>query len=146
MQSTAYPNDADSRSSRSMPEYTAAAARNIPPPPPLQQQQTPRNTADSGPSTAVPDEFLEYEEDFRMHYDEEVGASAGTRYDEYVPAYRYGATMGRDARYQDRSWEDDVELDARHDWERAAPEGSWDRFKAAVRHGWERVTGHPHHH
>jgi hypothetical protein len=94
----------------------------------------------------IPDEFLEYEEDFRLHYDEQFGAREGARYDEYVPAYRYGATMGRDTRYQDRPWDDDMELEARHDWERAAPEGSWDRFKAAVRHGWERVTGHHHHH
>jgi hypothetical protein len=94
----------------------------------------------------IPDEFLEYEEDFHTHYDEQFGRAADARYDEYVPAYRYGATIGRDSRYQDRPWDDDVELEARHDWERAAPEGSWDRFKAAVRHGWERVTGHPSHH
>jgi hypothetical protein len=93
----------------------------------------------------IPDEFLEYEEDFHAHYDEQFGKRTGSRYDEYVPAYRYGATMGRDTRYQDRPWDDDVELEAQHDWERNAPEGSWDRFKAAVRHGWERVTGHHHH-
>ncbi|GAB2896368.1 hypothetical protein GCM10027093_35060 [Paraburkholderia jirisanensis] len=94
----------------------------------------------------IPDEFLEYEEDFHTHYDAQFGRAADARYDEYVPAYRYGATIGRDSRYQDRPWDDDVELEARHDWERAEPEGSWDRFKAAVRHGWERVTGHPPHH
>ena len=109
-------------------------------------QQTARNAGDGDLGAPIPDEFLEYEEDFRLHYDEQFGAREGARYDEYVPAYRYGATMGRDTRYQDRPWDDDVELDARQDWERAAPEGSWDRFKAAVRHGWERVTGHPHHH
>lgn len=110
------------------------------------QQAAARNARDGDLGAPIPDEFLEYEEDFRLHYDEQFGTREGARYDEYVPAYRYGATMGRDTRYQDRPWDDDVELDARHDWERAAPEGSWDRFKAAVRHGWERVTGHPHHH
>jgi len=108
-------------------------------------QQAVRRAGDGDLGAPIPDEFLEYEEDFRLHYDEQFGAREGARYDEYVPAYRYGATMGRDARYQDRPWDDDVELEARHDWERAAPEGSWDRFKAAVRHGWERVTGHHHH-
>jgi hypothetical protein len=111
---------------------------------------TPVRTNESPLSASVqqqiPDEFLEYEEDFHTHYDEQFGRAADARYDEYVPAYRYGATIGRDSRYQDRPWDDDVELEARHDWERAAPEGSWDRFKAAVRHGWERVTGHPSHH
>ncbi|MEM5368654.1 hypothetical protein V4C53_21820 [Paraburkholderia azotifigens] len=93
----------------------------------------------------VPDEFLEYEEDFRGHYDSEY-AHEGLRYDEYVPAYHYGATMAREIRYQDRSW-DEVEPEVRLDWERdrAAGVGSWERFKAAVRHGWDRVTGHPDH-
>ncbi|CAB3747865.1 hypothetical protein [Paraburkholderia solisilvae] len=115
--------------------------------PPADDVRATSGTASGGLGAPIPDEFLEYEEDFRMHYDEQYGTREGARYDEYVPAYRYGATMGRDTRYQDRPWDEDVELEARHDWERAAPEGSWDRFKAAVRHGWERVTGHhPHHH
>ncbi|WP_109476469.1 hypothetical protein [Paraburkholderia sp. C35] len=92
----------------------------------------------------VPDEFLEYEEDFRTHYDSEY-AHEGVRYDEYVPAYHYGATMAREIRYQDRSW-DEVEPEVREDWERDTTEGSWERFKSAVRHGWDRVTGHTHHH
>ncbi|MBN3752668.1 cobalamin B12-binding domain-containing protein [Paraburkholderia sp. Tr-20389] len=93
----------------------------------------------------VPDEFLEYEEDFRSHYDSEY-AHEGLRYDEYVPAYHYGATMAREIRYQDRSW-DEVEPEVQKDWEResSAGMGSWERFKAAVRHGWDRVTGHPDH-
>ncbi|HEY3600027.1 MAG TPA: hypothetical protein VGL08_21230 [Paraburkholderia sp.] len=103
------------------------------------------DSSGGGLGAPIPDEFLEYEEDFRTHYHEEYGTSAGARYDEYVPAYRYGASMGRDMRYQDRPW-DDVEPEARQDWERTSPEGSWERFKAAVKHGWERVTGHHHHH
>jgi hypothetical protein len=90
----------------------------------------------------VPDEFLEYEEDFRGHYEAEY-AHEGLRYDEYVPAYHYGAAMAREIRYQDRSW-DEVEPEVRLDWERdQAAVGSWERFKAAVRQGWDRVTGHP---
>ncbi|ACC73266.1 hypothetical protein PPMP20_15200 [Paraburkholderia phymatum] len=93
----------------------------------------------------VPDEFLEYEEDFRSHYDAEY-AHEGLRYDEYVPAYHYGAAMAREIRYQDKSW-DDVEPEVQQEWERERSPGvgSWERFKAAVRHGWDRVTGHPHH-
>jgi hypothetical protein len=134
-QSAAYP-PSSQMSEASMTPSAASAAN----------QQASRNASDSDLGAPIPDEFLEYEEDFRLHYDEQFGTREGARYDEYVPAYRYGATMGRDTRYQDRPWDDDVELEARHDWERAAPEGSWDRFKAAVRHGWERVTGHHHHH
>jgi hypothetical protein len=93
----------------------------------------------------VPDEFLEYEEDFRNHYDE-LYANEGTRYEEYRGAYRYGATIGRDDRYRDMHW-NDIEPDARRDWEKtSAGDGhTWERFKAAVRHGWDRVTGHHHH-
>ena len=92
----------------------------------------------------IPDEFLEYEEDFRNHYDE-LYASSDERYEDYVPAYRYGATIGRDARYRDRPW-DDVEPEARRHWESTAPGSTdtWERFKSAVRHGWDRVTGHHH--
>lgn len=92
----------------------------------------------------IPDEFLEYEEDFRNHYDE-LYASGDERYEDYVPAYRYGATIAHDMRYHDRPW-DDVEPEARRHWETTSPgsEATWERFKAAVRHGWERVTGHHH--
>jgi hypothetical protein len=135
MQSASYPSSPPM--SGTSPTASTASAEN---------QQAGRNVRDGDLGAPIPDEFLEYEEDFRLHYDEQFGSREGARYDEYVPAYRYGATMGRDTRYQDRPWDDDVELEARHDWERAAPEGSWDRFKAAVRHGWERVTGHHHHH
>ncbi|CAG4914698.1 hypothetical protein [Paraburkholderia saeva] len=93
----------------------------------------------------VPDEFLEYEEDFRGHYDEQYAAE-GARYEDYSGAYHYGAKMGQDVRYRDRQW-DDIEPEARRDWEtmpRGAQGDTWERFKAAVRHGWDRVTGHHH--
>lgn len=90
----------------------------------------------------MPNEYLEYEEDFRTHYDEQY-AAGNTRYEDYVPAYRYGAEIGQDARYRDRPW-DDVEPEARRHWESTSPESTWERFKLAVRHGWERVTRHHH--
>jgi hypothetical protein len=90
----------------------------------------------------MPNEFLEYEEDFRAHYDEQYSAES-TRYEDYVPAYRYGAEIAQDARYRDRPW-DDIEPEAQRHWETTAPESTWERFKLAVRHGWERVTGHHH--
>ncbi|RFU48666.1 hypothetical protein [Paraburkholderia sp. DHOC27] len=93
----------------------------------------------------IPDEFLEYEEDFRNHYDELYASGGDGHYEDYVPAYRYGATIGRDAQYRDRPW-DDVEPEARRHWETTSPGSAdtWERFKAAVRHGWDRVTGHHH--
>jgi hypothetical protein len=110
------------------PVDTAPAARR---PEPIEEQ-------------TIPDEFLEYEEDFRSHYDEQY-ASDQARYEDYVPAYRYGATIARDLRYRDRPW-DEVEPEARRHWETTSPGATdtWERFKAAVRHGWDRVTGHHH--
>jgi hypothetical protein len=35
-------------------------------------------------------------------------------------------------------------VEARHHWEINSPDTPWERFKLAVRHGWERVTGHHH--
>jgi hypothetical protein len=90
----------------------------------------------------MPNEYLEYEEDFRSHYDEQYAAE-NERYEDYVPAYRYGAEIGHDARFHDRPW-DDIEPEARRHWETASPDSTWERFKLAVRHGWERVTGHHH--
>jgi hypothetical protein len=110
------------------PVDVAPAARR---PEPLQEQ-------------TIPDEFLEYEEDFRTHYDQQY-ASDEARYEDYVPAYRYGATIARDLRYRDRPW-DEVEPEARRHWETTSPGATdtWERFKVAVRHGWDRVTGHHH--
>ncbi|MFM0735339.1 hypothetical protein PQQ52_33170 [Paraburkholderia sediminicola] len=90
----------------------------------------------------MPNEYLEYEEDFRTHFDEQY-AAGNARYEDYVPAYRYGAEIARDARYRDQPW-DDVEPEARRHWETTSPDSTWERFKLAVRHGWERVTGHHH--
>lgn len=96
----------------------------------------------AGLSGQIPNEYLEYEEDFRTHYDEQYAAD-DARYEDYVPAYRYGAEIGKDVRYRDRAW-DDVEPEARRHWETTSPDSTWERFKLAVRHGWERVTGHHH--
>jgi hypothetical protein len=96
----------------------------------------------AGAGGEMPNEYLEYEEDFHAHYDEQYAAE-NARYEDYVPAYRYGAEIGKDARFHDRPWED-IEPEARRHWETTSPESTWERFKHAVRHGWERVTGRHH--
>lgn len=89
--------------------------------------------------TAPEDEYSLYEEEFRHDYDSRY-ANTGSPYKDYQQAYRHGATVGRDARYRDYDWPD-VEADIRRHWETSYPDSGWDRFKAAVRHGWARVTG-----
>jgi len=83
------------------------------------------------------DDDTYYRNDWKTNY-----ASLGGTYDDYAPAYRYGNDMRRDARYQGRDW-DDVESDLRSDWDtRYGSSGSstWERMKAAVRSGWNRMT------
>lgn len=87
--------------------------------------------------SALDDDDTYYRNDWQTKY-----ASLGGTYDDYAPAYRYGNEMRRDARYQGRNW-DDVESDLRSDWDtRYGSSGSstWERMKAAVRSGWNRMT------
>jgi hypothetical protein len=97
-----------------------------------------------GPET-VPNEYMEYEEDFRADYDARYSAT-GEPYEDYQGAYRYGAMLGNDDRFRSRAWDDQMEYEMRRDWESRHPEhgDTWERFKAAIRHGWDRVTGHHH--
>ncbi|SAK90104.1 hypothetical protein [Caballeronia ptereochthonis] len=97
----------------------------------------------TGPQT-VPNEYMEYEEDFRTDYESKYSAT-GAPYEDYQGAYRYGAMLGNDDRFRSRAWDDQMEYEMRRDWEARHPEGdTWERFKAAIRHGWDRVTGHHH--
>jgi CHAD domain-containing protein len=78
------------------------------------------------------------DEQFRSHWQSNY-AGAGTSYDDYAPAYQYGYTMARNDTYRGRQW-DDAETGLRSVWERQHPGSAWENFKAAVRHGWDRMT------
>lgn len=75
---------------------------------------------------------------YRSHWTSNY-AGTGKDYDEYAPAYRYGSDMRRSELYRGRPFED-VETDLRADWSRTHPGSAWESFKAAVRHGWDRIT------
>ncbi|MDN4059261.1 YsnF/AvaK domain-containing protein [Massilia sp. YIM B02769] len=79
---------------------------------------------------------------YRNHYASSYGAS-GDSYDSYKPAYSYGSDMRRDQKYSGRQW-DDAESDLRSDWDSRYPSdngvSTWDKTKAAVKHGWDRMT------
>jgi uncharacterized protein (TIGR02271 family) len=77
--------------------------------------------------------------DLRSHY-QNTFASSGGRYEDYAPAYSFGDQMARDERYRGRNF-NVVEADLRQDYQRAHPDSSWERLKAAVRYGWDRVSG-----
>lgn len=82
--------------------------------------------------SATQDEDAYYRQHWNIHY-----ASAGGGYDDYAPAYRYGAALGE--RYSGRRW-DEIEPDVRRGWEAQYRGSAWENFKDAVRHGWERIT------
>lgn len=89
--------------------------------------------ADNLPGTSYDDEQY-----YRNHWSSQY-ASSGGRFDDYDPAYRYGHSMAGSDSYRGQSWEQ-VEPELRSNWEHTYPQSAWDDFKAAVRHGWERVT------
>nr|WP_315254351.1 hypothetical protein [uncultured Duganella sp.] len=74
---------------------------------------------------------------FRSHWEKTY---TGGTFQEYDPAYRYGESMKGNPGYRDKEW-NDVEPELRASWESKQPQSSWDKFKDAVKHGWERITG-----
>jgi hypothetical protein len=82
--------------------------------------------------------FDDLADEFRSDYEARYAGPAGS-YDDFEPAYRYGHALAADARFGGRSW-DEIEADARAEWERSHPQSAWQRFKGAVRHAWERAA------
>ena len=75
---------------------------------------------------------------FRSHWQNTLSYTGGT-YQEYEPAYLYGESMAGSQAYRDKPW-DNAEADLRSTWESTYPQSSWDKFKDAVREGWDLVT------
>jgi len=76
---------------------------------------------------------------WRDNYATRDYVEAGTSYDEYSPAYRYGVDAY--SRYPDRKF-DDVEADLGRDWGTARGRSSleWDRAQHATRDAWQRLS------
>ncbi|MHA4868409.1 hypothetical protein ACXZ1M_12000 [Duganella sp. PWIR1] len=73
---------------------------------------------------------------FRSHWEKTY---TGGTYQEYDPAYRYGESMAGNPGYKDKPW-GEVESELQVTWERRHPQSTWDKFKDAVKEGWERIT------
>ncbi|MDM0002734.1 hypothetical protein QTI24_29340 [Variovorax sp. J22P240] len=76
---------------------------------------------------------------WRDNYSTRDYVQAGTSYDDYSSAYRYGVDAY--SRYPDRKF-DDVEADLGRDWSTARGRSSleWDRAKDATRDAWQRLS------
>jgi uncharacterized membrane protein len=81
--------------------------------------------------------FEIYETDFRTHYDNYF-VNSGYTYSQYVPAYRYGYSLGMNDTYRDYDWTQ-MEPIARRQWEDRYS-GTWEDFKDAIREGWRKLT------
>lgn len=75
---------------------------------------------------------------FRSHFDQNY-ASSGGRYEDYSPAYLYGARLANNDQYAGRRWEE-MEPEVRRDWEGRNSGSKWEQFKGAIRHAWDRTT------
>lgn len=76
---------------------------------------------------------------WRENYQSRPYAKAGSSYDDYQPAYRYGWESR--ARYSDRKWED-VEPELGRNWNdynRGSARQTWDEAKLATKDAWHRV-------
>ena len=90
---------------------------------------------ESSPTAQYPGERQlekEYQTDFELLY-----GNSGSTYEEFAPAYRYGSQLAGEDRYLGEDFAA-CESDLRQRWERENP-GSWQRFKEAVRYGWNQV-------
>jgi len=75
---------------------------------------------------------------WRDHWLSRPYATADRTFDDYWPAYRYGAECS--VRYEARRW-GDIEHDLQVGWEREEHRsGTWEHMKDAVRDAWERLT------
>jgi uncharacterized protein (TIGR02271 family) len=74
--------------------------------------------------------------EFRQHWTTHYG-SGSVPYEQYGPAYRFGAQFTSGANAESADWTQ-IEPEARRSWE-ARSQGTWDRMKDAVRYSWERA-------
>lgn len=77
--------------------------------------------------------------DYRSHWQSNYGHLGG-RYEDHAPAYQYGSRLASDERYSNYHQWNDVETNARTDWESQNSNHPWEKAKDAVRYSWERVT------
>lgn len=84
-------------------------------------------------------EFARYEPEFQSDWQAKYSRS-GMSYDQMLPGYQYGYHLGHDPRYSTSNWSE-IEPKVKRDWDERG-HGPWDRFKDAVRSGWERAHRH----
>ncbi len=97
-------------------------------------------TSGSGSGLDIGSSFFGDDDDYyRNHF---LANYSGDDYERVKPAYAYGSEMARNEKYRGRKW-DEVENDLHSDWSSRSggtAGDTWERMKAAVRRGWDRMT------
>ena len=75
------------------------------------------------------------DQDYQKIYQKDF-AGKGYTYDQFKPAYEYGAKLAADKQYQGRDWSA-VEPAARSSFERGNPGSKWEQVKDAVRRAYD---------
>lgn len=96
------------------------------------------DTSTTGTSMAGAGGYDE-DSDYRSHWQSNYGHLGG-RYEDHAPAYQYGSRLASDQRYSNYHQWNDVEANARTDWESQNSAHPWEKAKDAVRYSWEKVT------
>ena len=84
--------------------------------------------------TGMQDEYDEFEPLVRHHF-QDTYTGTNYRFEDIGPAYRYGYDLAHQERFRGRGWEE-IERDARSDWEMRTREYEWEDYRNAIRHGW----------
>lgn len=85
-------------------------------------------------SRTMPVGYDEFEPLLRNHFQENY-TGTDYAYEDMDQAYRYGYDLAHHDRYRGRGWEE-IERDARDDWEMRNREYAWEDYRNAIRHGW----------
>jgi uncharacterized protein (TIGR02271 family) len=64
-------------------------------------------------------------------------AKSGHKYDDYLPAFKFGYSLATSEHTHDRSWAD-LEASVRKNWEQKNP-GTWGTYKTAIHHAFDEV-------
>jgi hypothetical protein len=104
-----------------------------------EEPQTASEVENQSPQKTASSQMLD-EDIFRQHFQTAYGNS-GDRYEDYAPAYSYGATLANNQRYQGYRWEE-LEPQVRAEWETSHAGSPWERTRQAIRYGWEKMSSH----
>ena len=96
-----------------------------------------REVSGAGESTREGAYDFDADRDYYRTHHGDTYADTDFSYEDYEPAYRYGARLGGEEGYGGRGWDDALEGEVRSRWE-SEQRAPWGTFGGAVRQGFDR--------